>query len=108
MTFQTPLLDQEARVCYTTTPSGQYKPSAFAKNLDDYAAHKNALPMLAKVEVETDLFRKGEIVLMVFSRLSENPDLNVGSNKNQVLFSSEESRTVVCVYRTQNLLLGGA
>lgn len=107
ITLTNPDLDNEGRVVYTQTAAGEYKPSAFAKNLDDISAHKNALPILARVVEGNDLFRKGELVLLVITRLSERPDLNVGSEKNQVLFSSEESRTVACVYRTQNLLLGG-
>jgi len=106
ITLTTPDLDNEGRVVFKQTATGEYKPSAYAKNLDDLAAHKNALPMLARVVEGNDLFRKGEIVLVVITRLSERPDLVVGSEKNQVLFSPSEDRTVACVYRTQNLLLG--
>lgn len=102
----TPVLDTEGRVVYTLSEAGVYAPSAYAKNLSELAQHKNALPILAKVKEDSTLYRAGEIVLVVVSRLSE-PISEVGAEGNHVALSDTESRTAACVYRTKNLLLSG-
>jgi len=105
-----PVLDVEGRVVYEGTSDLLYKPSSYAKGLREAIAHKNAVPMLARVEEDSTLYRRGEIVLVVVSRYSEAVNIASGveaSKANMVQFSPSEDRTVACVFRTQNLLLSG-
>jgi hypothetical protein len=104
--LKSPQLDQEARVVYTLSEAGIYAPSAYSKNLLESAQHKNAVPLLARVKEGSTLYRKGEVVLVVISRLSE-PLTSAGSEGNYVALSSSASRTIACVYRTKNLLVSG-
>lgn len=110
MILQNPVLDAENRVVYEDTSDALYRPSAYAKGLREAVAHKNAIPMLARIEEGSSLYRRGEIVLVVFARYSEAVNSADGvepSKANMVQFSPSEDRTVACVFRTQNLLLSG-
>lgn len=111
ITLTSPDLDAERRVVYKEVSSG-YLPNAYSQSLDESVLHKNALPFLARIESTSAgdnevHFRNGEIVLVVLVRLSHLPyESDDSSRKNKVLFSSE-SRTVACIYKTQDLLLSG-
>ena len=97
--------DVEGRTVYTDLQAGSegYVVSVFSQPLTSLAAHKTAYPILAKVKEGTPLFRKGEVVLVVLSRLS---DLE-GDNKVILSSLSSDTRTVACVYRVENLMLLG-
>jgi len=103
-----PVLDVEGRTIYPMIGS-TYLPGIFAQSLSSYVLHKNALPILVKVLENSIMFRKGEILLVVLTRLSGiSGDVGIDPTpENQVTLSSTDLRTSVCVYRTQgNLLIG--
>jgi hypothetical protein len=98
----TPLKDVESRVVYPML-SSDYLAGIFSEPLISSVLHKNVFSLLARVEESSDLFREGEVVLVVFSRLS-----GAGLTKeNQITFSENDIRTVASVYRVEsNILLG--
>jgi hypothetical protein len=97
--------DVEGRTIYTDLKAGNasYAVSVLSQPLVNYSNHKNAYPILAKVNEDTDLFRKGEVVLVVLTRYAE---LELD---NKVILSSlsSDTNTVACVYRVENLMLLG-
>ena len=102
---QTPRKDNESRAFYPTMEDSSYFPSAFAKNMGGtHSNYKTTLPCLMKV-VDDDhiLYRKGEVVLVVFVKTNEwgqgvAVDMRDTLDKNYV---------AACVYRTRNQLLLG-
>lgn len=95
-----PLKDAELRAYYDMANPGGYKPTTMAQPLFGPTRHKVFQPMLVRSTVDTLLFRKGELLLMVLSRFAElDPD-------NKIAFTDNPSiRTAAALYRTRNLLL---
>lgn len=93
-------VDAEFRAYYDYANYLGYKPTAMSQPLSGMARHKVFTPMLARSTVDTRLFRKGEVLLVVFSRFA---DLD---SKNNVAFTdTPHIRTAAAIYRTRNLLL---
>lgn len=95
-----PLKDAELRAYYDMANPGGYKPTTMAQPLFGPTRHKVFQPMLVRSTVDTLLFRKGELLLMILSRFAElDPD-------NKIAFTDNPSiRTAAALYRTRNLLL---
>jgi hypothetical protein len=100
-----PVKDNYNRAVYQTMIDDTYFPASYAKNISNFNKYyKNVIPSLMKIVSDGhDLYRKGEVVLVLFIKTSlwgqsvsvdMNPDL--GSNL-----------VVACVYRTNNLILLG-
>ena len=98
----TPLKDIESRVIYPML-SSDYLVGIFSESLTSSVLHKNVYSLLARVETSNSLYRKGEIVLIIFSRLSGS-----GLTKeNQITFSENDIRTSASIFRVDsNILLG--
>lgn len=94
-----PLKDLEFRAFYGNVPTGNYRPMTFAEPLAGSERHKVMTPMLARITEDTSLFRKGEVVLVVFSRFAEL------DAENSIRFVDTDNRTAVSVYKTQNTLI---
>jgi len=93
--------DGEGRFYFKSILDTGYRPMSIALPLENYSNHKTALPFLARVVENTPLLRRGEVVLVVISRLSGL------SKENKVVLSDGDSKTVACVYRTKNLMIVG-
>lgn len=92
--------DPEFRAYYDYVNYGGYKPTILSQPLSGATRHKCFFPLLARSTQDTLLFRKGEILLVVFSRFA---DLD---SKNSVGFTDTPNiRTAAAIYRTRNLLL---
>lgn len=100
-----PRKDNEGRVFYPTMEESSYFPSAFAKNMGGYhSSYKTALPCLMKVVDDNHtLYRKGEVVLVVFVKTNEWGQ-GVAVDMRESL---AENYVAACVYRTRNQLLLG-
>ena len=72
--------------------------ATYTTTLASATVHKTVLPLLCKVKASSVLFREGEVVLVVYSRLSEVD----GSN-----YIAPNDRTVVSVYATKNRIIIG-
>jgi hypothetical protein len=97
-----PLVDFEFRAYYDFVNAGGYKSTVMAQPLSGSARHKVFTTMLARVTDRTLLFRPGEIILLVFSRLA------MLDADNKVVVADPffgTSTSVVGVFRTKNLLL---
>lgn len=97
-----PLVDGESRLVYPMIEGG-YLPSSFSQPLTAYVQHKNMTAFLAKIIDQTSaganpVFHKGEIVLVVLSRVSSD-------DQNRVTISPNDSASVACIYRTRDLIL---
>ena len=92
-------VDGEFRSYYHLSDPTAYRPTAYAQNFSGVVRHKCFLPFLAKATQDTRLFRKGEVLLMVISRWAEL------DGENNVVFSEDDNRTCVALYRTKNLLI---
>lgn len=92
-------VDGEFRSYYHLSDPNAYRPTAYAQNFSGVVRHKCFLPFLAKATQDTRLFRKGEVLLMVISRWAEL------DGENNVVFSEDDNRTCVALYRTKNLLI---
>ena len=103
MTFNISDIEQdgEGRPYFKSILDNGYRPMSIALPLENYSNHKTALPFLARVVEDTPLLRRGEVVLVVISRLSGL------SKENKVVLSDGDSKTVACVYRTKNLMIVG-
>ena len=107
-TGNAPVIDVEGRTVYPMVGSA-YLPGVFAQSLSSSVLHKNALPMLAVTTEESSMFRKGEILLIVLTRLSGasgSVDITPTS-ENQITLSDTDLRSAICVYRTQGRLTTG-
>lgn len=92
--------DVEYRAFYgAAATAGGYRPSSAAQPLSGVARHKAFTAALARSTADTDLYRKGEVLLLVFGEYLELSD------QNAVVFPSSATRSNVAVYRTANLLL---
>lgn len=102
---QTPRKDSEGRAFYPTMEDSSYFPSAFAKNMGGtHSNYKTTLPCLMKVVDDNHtLYRKGEIVLVVFVKTNEWGQ-GVSVDMRETL---ADNYVASCVYRTRNQLLLG-
>jgi hypothetical protein len=95
-----PLKDPEFRLYFDLANPNGYKPTAMAQPLFGATRHKAFTPMLVRSTVDTLLFRKGELLLLVLSQFNE-----LGAD-NKIVFSDNPAiRTSAAIYRTRNLLL---
>ena len=60
-------VDIEGRSFFKEVPSG-YVPNSYGQGLSDSKRHRNALPMLAELAVDSALGRKGQLVLLLLLR----------------------------------------
>jgi len=92
--------DVEYRAFYgaAATAAG-YRPSSAAQPLSGVARHKAFTAALARSTTDTALYRRGEVLLLVFGEYLEL------SEQNAVVFPTTGTRSSVAVYRTANLLL---
>ena len=99
-----PVKDPEFRAYYDYANPGGYKPTAMAQPLFGATRHKSFTPMLVRSTVDTRLFRKGELLLLILSQFHEL------SADNKITFvdnpaAPPTARTSAAIYRTRNLLL---
>ena len=100
MTLSNPVKDVESRAVYTQV-STDYLPATFTTPLAAEVVHKNAAAMLARVEADTSLYRKGEVVLVVFVGTSGL------TGDNQITMTTGDNSSIASVYRAQNLAILG-
>ena len=93
--------DEEGRAHFISTLDSAYRPMSIAMPLANYSSHKTALPFLARVVEDTPILRRGEVVMVVISRLSGL------SKENKVVLSDGDDKTVASIYRTKNLMIVG-
>jgi len=91
--------DSEFRSHYKVSDINAYRPTAFGRNLSGLMKHKVWLPMLATSTVDTVYFRKGEVLLVVFSRFA------VLDNENSIIFEDVDNQSAVAIYRTSGIVL---
>lgn len=97
--------DFEFRAYYPMTDPTAYRPTAMSQPLYGSTRHKVFFPMLVRVVEETPgsskglLFRKNELLLVVFSRFAEL------DAENTVKFTDTDNATCAAVYRTRNLMM---
>lgn len=103
LTLSTPVTDADGRSCYLSS-SGDLRLEVLSVLKENYSIHKNVYPFLASVMSDSDLFRKGETVLIVMSRLSgidNDTTIDFLTQENKV--SAGDGRTAFSVYRTSIL-----
>jgi len=101
-----PVKDPEFRAYYDFANPGGYKPTAMAQPLFGATRHKAFTPMLVRSTVDTRLFRKGELLLLVLSQFHElSADNKITFVDNPALPPPPTARTSAAIYRTRNLLL---
>ena len=102
---QKPRKDLEFRAYYPFVDDTVYRPTIISQKLSGAVRHKVFVPMLARATEDAKglgggiLYRKNEVLLLVFSRFAQL------DNENNVQFLDTDNRTSVAVYRTKNLLL---
>ena len=103
---QTPRKDNESRAYYPTMEDSSYFPSAFAKNMGGtHSNYKTTLPCLMRVVDDSHiLYRKGEVVLVVFVKTNEWGQGIAVDMREETL---ADNFVAACVYRTRNQLLLG-
>lgn len=95
-------IDPEFRAHYDYANHLGYKPTAVSQPLSGSVRHKVFTTILARSKERTLLFRKGELLLVVFTRFAE---LDAA---NKMILADPAVGTpmsVAAVYRTRNLLL---
>ena len=92
--------DQEFRAYYDYVNNGGYKPTVMAMSLTGPVRHKVWVPMLARSTTDTLLFRRGEVLLVIFSRFAD-----FDSNSVIAFTDIPEIRTAAAIYRTRNRLI---
>jgi hypothetical protein len=106
--FEGVQMDMGKRVVYRRVQSNSYMPSTYARKLGDNIRHKNATCLLGLVKASSSgHFNRGEVVLVVISRVSEALDTGISdpSRSNYVALLDSDDDTVACVYRTQGRVL---
>ena len=98
-TFQTTDTDVEFRSHYKVADTSAYRPTAMAQPLSGIATHKVWMPFLAVATVDSLLYRKGEVLLVVVTRYA-----TVDAD-NTVIFADSGNTTCAAVYRTTGMLL---
>jgi hypothetical protein len=97
-----PMLDAELRAYYDFVNAGGYKSTAMAQPLSGSTRHKVFTTMLARPVTPSLLFRQGELILLVFSRLA------VLDADNKIVVADPivgSPTSQVAVFRTKNLIL---
>ena len=87
------------RLHYKTTDPTAYRPTTAAQPLSGPATHKTWFPFLAVATEDTTMFRKGEVLLVVVSRLA------LLESNNQVVFKDTNNNSCAAIYRTRGYLL---
>jgi len=105
--LEVPVMDMGKRVVYRRVDANTYMPSTYARKLGDNVRHKNATCMLGLVKGSSGHFNRGEVVLVVISRLSDPLDTGISdpSRSNFVALLDSADDTVACVYRTDGRIL---
>ena len=93
-------VDIEGRSFFKSVPVG-YVPNAYSQGLSDAKRHRNALPILAELSSDSDLGRKGQIVLVVLNREA------IFDSENFVAFDDDlaQNTTTASVFRVKGTLL---
>ena len=94
-----PFADGEFRAVYPFADDESYRPTVLAQSHSGVVRHKVFYPVLARSLQDCRLFRKGELLLIVFSRWGECDD------DNTVRFTDADNRTCAAVYRTKDMLM---
>ena len=94
-----PFADGEFRAVYPFADDESYRPTVLAQSHSGVVRHKVFYPVLARSLQDCRLFRKGELLLIVFSRWGECDD------DNTVRFTDSDNRTCAAVYRTKDMLM---
>ena len=94
-----PFADGEFRAVYPFADDQSYRPTVMAQSHSGVVRHKVFYPVLARSLQDCRLFRKGELLLVVFSRWGECDD------DNTVRFTDSDNRTCAAVYRTKDMLM---
>ena len=94
-----PFADGEFRAVYPFADDQSYRPTVFAQSHSGVVRHKVFYPVLTRSLQDSRLFRKGELLLVVFSRWGECDD------ENTVRFTDSENQTCAAVYRTKDMLM---
>ena len=99
MSLQTKDKDVEFRSFYAMTDPTAYRPTVMSQPLSGVVRHKVFSPFLVRSTVDSALYRKNEVLLVVISRFAELDD------DNTVRFTDTDNRSAAAVYRTRNLLI---
>ncbi len=94
-----PFADGEFRAVYPFADDQSYRPTVLAQSHSGVVRHKVFYPVLTRSLQDCRLFRKGELLLVVFSRWGECDD------DNTVRFTDSENQTCAAVYRTKDMLM---
>jgi len=100
-----PRKDVEFRAYYPFVNDETYRPTVMSQPLSGVTRHKVFTPMLVRAIEQAQghdggiLWRKNEVLLVVFSRFAELDE------ENNVRFTETDNTTAAAVYRTKNLLL---
>lgn len=92
-------IDAEGR-SYFKTVSGTYGPTAIGPTLSDPKRHKNVLPMICELAVDSPVGFKGQLVLVLLSRQAFDD-----SNSVSFISTLTANRTTASVYRLKGNLL---
>jgi len=98
-TTDTPFKDSEFRAVYPVINRLSHRPTAMAQGMSNIVRHKVFMPVLARSRVDSSLFRKNELLLLVITRWG------VLDADNVLTFADAEGYTGVGVFRTKNLLM---
>lgn len=102
-----PRKDAEFRAYYPFTDADAYRPTVMGQPLYGATRHKVFAPLLVRALDDVPgianglLFRKGEVLLVVFSRFAEID----AENTIRFIDPVGDNRTCAAVYKTRNLLL---
>lgn len=94
-----PFADQEFRAIYPFADDASYRPTVLSQSHSGVVRHKVFYPVLARSLQDSRLFRKGELLMIVFCRFGECDD------DNTVRFSESDTQTCAAVYRTKDMLM---
>jgi len=100
-----PRKDVEFRAFYPFADDEAYRPTIMSQPVSGAVRHKVFMPMLARATEDAKgsanglLWRKNELLLVVFSRFAEL------DAENTIRFVDTDNRTAAAVYRTKNLLI---
>jgi hypothetical protein len=95
-------IDIEGRTFFSSVPTGEYIPNAYAQDLSAKDRHKNVLPILAELAQDVVPFGlKGQLLLILLVRFA------VFDEVNGVFFDldSDANATTASVFRVKGLLL---
>lgn len=98
-TFSSPDSDPEFRAAYKVSDTTAYRPTIFTQPLSSVQRHKVWAPMLAVATEDDEMWRKGEVLLLVVTRFAALDD------ENTIRFTDSGNTTCVGVYRTRGMFL---